>query len=467
MQRSRLFASLIVLSLAWVTGCSGGGTFRSIIRPPAGTAPVSVAITDSPPANATVLAFDLSVTGVVLNPGNVSLLSAQTKVDIKRLEAENAALSSVAVPTGIYNSITISLANPVLTFKNDTGGTLANCPAGQVCQLRPSIATNVTLSTGPFPLTIFPNTPVGLLFDVNLSNVLSPTLGIDFTAAGGITVSLLPAVQPTGQLTASDDVLGTVTSMDVVNQQFVLSTRQDNLLISVDGNTVFTDFDEAQLGNTFGGVLPGELLEVDLALLGSGTLLATRVELQDKDSTKTEVEGVVVSVDAVAQQFKIAVVQVAPTTTGLDVGNLATVSLGPGALPFGIDNDSLSTAGFIFSAVRDLLPGQGVQVRASSFTTLQPNSIVADRVQLRMSRFTATVLGTPSGNSFSANNLPSLLTTTGITQISVQTSTQTQFEGGITGVSGLGSGSSVSLRGLLFKQAAGNPVFVAEKVRKR
>ncbi|PYU34201.1 MAG: hypothetical protein DMG28_06370 [Acidobacteria bacterium] len=426
-----------------------------------------MAITDSPPANATVLAFDLSVTGVVLNPGNVSLLSAQTKVDIKRLEAENAALSSVAVPTGIYNSITISLANPVLTFKNDTGGTLANCPAGQVCQLRPSIATNVTLSTGPFPLTIFPNTPVGLLFDVNLSNVLSPTLGIDFTAAGGITVSLLPAVQPTGQLTASDDVLGTVTSMDVVNQQFVLSTRQDNLLISVDGNTVFTDFDEAQLGNTFGGVLPGELLEVDLALLGSGTLLATRVELQDKDSTKTEVEGVVVSVDAVAQQFKIAVVQVAPTTTGLDVGNLATVSLGPSALPFGIDNDGLSTAGFIFSAVRDLQPGQGVQVRASSFTTLQPNFIVADRVQLRMSRFTATVLGTPSGNSFSANNLPSLLTTTGITQISVQTSTQTQFEGGITGVSGLGSGSSVSLRGLLFKQAAGNPVFVAEKVRKR
>jgi len=467
MQRPRLFASLVVLSLAWVTGCSGGGTFQGIIRPPAGTAPVSVAITDSPPANVTVLAFDLSVTGVVLNPGNVSLLSAPTRVDIKRLEAENAALSSVLAPTGIYTSIIIGLANPVLTFKNDTGGTLANCAAGQVCQLRPLLATSVILSTGPFPLTIFPNTPVGLLFDVNLSNVLSPTLGIDFTAAGGITVSLLPAVQPAGQLTASDDVLGRVISVDVVNQQFVLSTRQDNLLISVDGNTVFTDFDEAQLGNTFGGVLPGQLLEVDLALLGSGTLLATRVELQDKDSTETEVEGVVVSVDAAAQQFKIAVVQVAPTTTGLDVGNLATVSLGPGTLPFGIDNDGLSTAGFVFSAVRDLLPGQGVQVRASSFTTLQPNFIVADRVQLRMSRFTATVLGTPSGNSFNANNLPSLLTATGITQISVQTSTQTQFEGGITGVGGLGSGSSVSLRGLLFKQAAGNPVFVAEKVRKR
>src|SRR5207245_1281222 len=190
-----------------------------IIRPPAGTAPVSVAITDSPP-DVTVLAFDLSVTGVVLNPGNVSLLSAPTKVDIKRLEAENAALSSVVVPTGIYNSITISLANPVLTFKNDTGGTLPNCAAGQVCQLRPSLATNLILSTGPFPLSIFPNTPVGLLFDVNLSNVLSPTLGIDFTDACGITVSLLPAAQPTRQLTASDSVLGTVISMDVVNQQF-------------------------------------------------------------------------------------------------------------------------------------------------------------------------------------------------------------------------------------------------------
>ncbi len=467
MQRPRLFASLVLLSLAWVAGCSRGGTFQGVIRPPAGTAPASVAITDSPPANVTVLAFDVSVTGVVLNPGNVSLLSAPTKVDIKRLEAENAALSSVDVPTGIYNSITISLANPVLTFKNDTGGTLANCTAGQVCQLRPSIATNVTISGGPFPLSIFPNTPVGVLFDVNLNNVLSPTLGIDFTAAGGVTVSLLPAAQVTGQLTASDDVLGTVVSMDVVNQQFVLSTRQGSLTISVDGNTVFTDFDEVQLGNTFGGVLASQVLEVDLALLGSGTLLATRVELQDKDSTETEVEGVVVSVDTVAQQFKIAVLQVAPTTTGLDVGNLATVSLGPGALPFSIDSDGLSTSGFIFSGVRDLLPGQGVQVRASSFTTLQPNSIVADRVQLRMSRFTATVVGTPSGNSFNLNNLPSLLTATGITQVLVQTSTQTQFEGGITGVSGLGSGSSVSLRGLLFKQATANPVLVAEKIRKR
>src|SRR3989442_4763538 len=129
MQRPRLFASLVVLSLAWVTGCSGGGTFQGIIRPPAGTAPVSVAMTDSPPANVTVLAFDLSVTGVVLKPCNVSLLSAQTKVDIKRLEAENAALSSIVVPTRIYNSFTISLANPVLTFKNDTDGKLANCTA--------------------------------------------------------------------------------------------------------------------------------------------------------------------------------------------------------------------------------------------------------------------------------------------------------------------------------------------------
>ena len=42
----------------------------------------------------------------------------------------------------------------------------------------------------------------------------------------------------------------------------------------------------------------------------------------------------------------------------------------------------------------------------------------------------------------------------------------TEFEGGITGVSGLADGNTVSLRGLLFKSTP-NPVLIAKKVRKR
>jgi len=52
------------------------------------------------------------------------------------------------------------------------------------------------------------------------------------------------------------------------------------------------------------------------------------------------------------------------------------------------------------------------------------------------------------------------------TSIQVQTSSNTNFQG-VTGVSGLADGNTVSLRGLLFKNGGNPPVLIAKKVRKR
>ncbi len=58
-----------------------------------------------------------------------------------------------------------------------------------------------------------------------------------------------------------------------------------------------------------------------------------------------------------------------------------------------------------------------------------------------------------------------IFTSNGISMIQVQTSSQTNFEN-VSGIGGLGDGSSVSLRGLLFESTP-NPVLIADKVRKR
>jgi len=68
--------------------------------------------------------------------------------------------------------------------------------------------------------------------------------------------------------------------------------------------------------------------------------------------------------------------------------------------------------------------------------------------------------------NFSVNTLPALFTNTGINSIHVQTSSETDFEG-VSGVSALVDGSTVSLRGLLFNNGALPPELIAKKVRKR
>ena len=91
--------------------------------------------------------------------------------------------------------------------------------------------------------------------------------------------------------------------------------------------------------------------------------------------------------------------------------------------------------------------------------------MTADRVRLRVTRFTATVSGAPNGNNFSVGNLPMLFTVDGVNLIEVQTSSQTNF-GNVSGISALTDGATVSLRGLLFRSSA-NPILIADKVRKR
>jgi hypothetical protein len=212
-------------------------------------------------------------------------------------------------------------------------------------------------------------------------------------------------------------------------------------------------------------------------LLASGTFRAKKVELQDdaQGAADDELDGVVSKIDG-PSQFEMVVTDELRAVANVSVGDPVTVMLttSGGGTSFQVDTNGLNvpmTLQQAFEGATDtsqLLTGQTVQVRKRAVTggpAPAGTTITTDRVRLRDTRFTATVSGAPVGNNFNVGGLPGLFTTAGISQIQVQTSSQTNFDN-VSGVSGLADGSTVSLRGLLFKSTP-NPVLVADKVRKR
>jgi hypothetical protein len=115
-----------------------------------------------------------------------------------------------------------------------------------------------------------------------------------------------------------------------------------------------------------------------------------------------------------------------------------------------------------------LFPGQTVQIRLTAPVNPGPLFVVtSERVQLRTTQFAAKVkAGSIMGPNFTVDTLPPLFTSTGVSSIQAQTSSQTDFDG-IGNAPGLADGNTLSLRGLLFRKGANTPELIAAKVRKR
>jgi hypothetical protein len=74
-----------------------------------------------PPTGVTLLSFQATVTGISMQPGNVSLLNSPISLEISQLQAMSA---SISVPAGNHTGMTVTLMNPRMTFLNNTGGTM-------------------------------------------------------------------------------------------------------------------------------------------------------------------------------------------------------------------------------------------------------------------------------------------------------------------------------------------------------
>jgi hypothetical protein len=470
-----------VAALAFFLALAGCGTNAQYGGSPgqggSGNSSVVLEMTDTPPSNVTILSARVTLTGATLNPGNVSLFSGSATVDLVKLQTEIAYLATAAnIPAGNYTGVTLTFANPSLTIENDTTTPIISgsitCSVGAICTIPPTATANLSTTVPLTSFTIASSGTAGLLIDVNLDTLLSATMGADFSA--GTTVTPFTPGGFGAPAVGAEDVVGQVANLNTTNKTFSLSNVTGTYALKVDNTSTFFAFPNT---TACPSVTPGiaclqnnQILSVDIGIQADGSLLARNIVLEDADNSDTEVEGIITSTNAGAQQFNMVIQAMSAPASGFGIGQAITVQYSSmPQTPFDVDvvhadNLQVTTSGFLFAAPADLVVGQQVSIRRNS--TLSAGVLKADRVRLRSTRVTATVqLGLP--NMLLAN-LPSLFSGHGgVTTITAQTSLTPPtiyFEiGKSINSSNVVIGEVVSTRGPLFN-VSGSRTMITTKV---
>lgn len=471
--------------LIWAAGCShatfntGGGGGK--------TAPMFLTFHDTAAAGITVTSFEVTVTGAVLQPGNVSLLSSPQTIELTQLQTNSAFLSTTNVPLGTYTSLMVTYASPQYTFLNNSGVQVTAggqpCAAGASC-----VVTSPTVS--PLTLTLsapaFPSVPVTsasiqtlLEVDVNLNNIIQPNFSLNFgpSASGGSGAVTVTQFTGTAGNTAigNFNVTGQVGSVSTTpTNQFTLTTANGKTLTILAGSTTF-EFARANCAaNNFTCLAAGQIVGANVDIFSNGSLGATEVDFDDVPGTQQVSGTIVTENNSPPTSFKMIVHNTIPPVAGLTLGTPVTVNIG-GTASFVINNGSfVLPTGMTFATTSDLLVGQEVEARVASGTSISNGAFTTDRLALERTQVQSKVTSLsptaqPPQPSFVLNPLPPLFVNP-VTQIQVLTITQgttvlTTFEN-LTplGITGLTQSQPVTVGGFLFN-TVGSPTIVATTVR--
>jgi hypothetical protein len=463
------------LGVLFIAGCGNSKSFTP--TQPLGTA-VSLSLTDTPPANVDVIAFEVTVSGAALNPGSIDLLGASgpQDIDVKKLQIERAFLNTAGVPptSGPFQSLTLTFANPRLTFRNGTANSLAGCAPGAVCEIAPPGSLVATVNFNP-PLSLSANNPVGLLVDLNLNTILTNALGVDFSAANALSVTRTQ-MSPDNQnqeMENVEDLTGKVANKGT--NSFDLQTSQKTFSqIQVDNKTVFKGFTACSANPLdFTCVKNGQIVDVDVTVLSTGALVARKLKLEGDEANVNdeELDGFVTSVNAQTGSFGFVVSDNLSALSNSVLGSPLQVQIQTGT-QFTVDfeesenNSGLSSS---FVDVNSLLAGQTIQVHRVSGDGSAAHPLLTDRVKLQETRLTASAKAKLDANTFTLDTSKlSFLTAVGVTEITVDAS-HTSFEG-VANVAALAVTpvpDTVSVRGWLFRRPTPSaPLLIASKVRK-
>lgn len=530
-------AGLVVLSVAalLVAACGSSPKIGTCTAncptpnptPTAQTAPVSISMTDDPPSGVNVLFFQVSLTAASLMPASsatssspVSLLPDNTpiEVDVTKLQALSAFLSTASVPVGSYSSLSLTFANPQLViFNTSDQGLASTCAIGSVCTLTPTLdnSATVSLSGSPFPVTIAEGSPLGFMVDFHLNTIIQSDLSVNLGASNGVAIAQLPPVAPSvppqfGFLT------GTVGTIAANSPQFTLTSAWGRTFtIDTNSSTTFNGFPPLMCNTvscscnpgSFICLAAGQTVQVQVGGIESdGALLATQVTYVQAPNQQT-VEGTIVAIPPLPLPAGETVVELLlhqnPTAiSGAPLGGIAWVAVwsnasGETSTTFSIDSNGFTLpSNASFASVSDLAIGQDLQV------TIVPGSIqktspvatagvwqipavlsfAASNLQLEPSQMTGTISSTSSPD-FTLNvgvMQPCAIAQVGIAcpqvialvPFNVITTSQTNYLGFTPeSFSGLQSGQTVSVNGWLFKGPGGGftnligpPIVVAQTV---
>jgi len=493
MRKAMFFFFIAAMLLSLLAGC-GTNLGSSSSAPSMGTVPVSLSMTDDPPAGVSVLFFQVSLTDASLTPASgpaVSLLNNNTpiQVDVTQLQALSAFLSTANVPAGTYESLSLTFGSPQLVIFNASDQAIAStCAVGSVCQFTPTIDNSATISfsTAPFPIAVAANSPLGFLIDFHLNTVIQSDLSVNLGVSNGVTVSEFPATP--SFLPHFGFLTGTVQSINASQNQFTLQTAYGRTFtIDSNSSTAYDDFPSSVCAaGSISCLAVGQIVQVQIASVSTGgTLLAAQVSYLQAAGQQTA-EGTIVGLSTSngATVMQLILHKNPSNNSGLPLGGKASVTIGSGAT-FSVDANGFAIpSGLSFTGVSNLLVGQEVQVNvvAGSLTTSSgpgiwgiwgpPRSLsfTTDSVELEPSQITGSITALSSGtSSFTVGSYfaPWPFAVSNPAQVNVQTTSQTTYQGfSLDSFSGLDVNNIVSVSGWLFPPASSTapPTLAAETV---
>lgn len=487
----RLFPWLAAC-LSCLAGCSHAIFPTNGNKGGGGNAPVVLAIHDGAVASSIgITSIEITVTGAVLQPGNVALLSAPGQtIELTQLLTNSVVFPVQSIAANSYTSLVLTVSNPQITILNDTGASLPlgngqSCAVGASCIVSPAISNGSTITV---PITVSPSASEGTLLelDANLNNIVGQTqqgFSLDFTQAGALSV----AVTQNPQLAASlgdFSLHGQITSVNASQNQFSIkaSTGQSFTIgVNTSGSSATTfEFQRANcVANNFTCLSSGQTVDVSASIIGNGTYSAVEVDF-DQPSGAQLVSGTIVSlanINNATPSLQMIVHNTLPANASLPVGTPVTVNLA-NTVTFEINNGQFGLpVGATFGSTGDLLVGQEVEVDiVNGQITTNPLSFSTDTIALEQTQVSATVTSTNSlTNLFTIGSqaapLPAIYADNplqAILQMQVSVSSPTIYQNlSPASLTGVTVNTQVSTGGFLFNTigTVGSPTIQAVIVR--
>jgi hypothetical protein len=450
--------TLILIACGGGAGSNTSATSTGSNSSPSSTPQASIFVTGEDAPLASVLAFNIALNSVTLNnsSGSVQVISQPQTVDFARFLGARSLLGFNTVPAGTYNSVTVTLASPVISYLSLTSP--------------PSIATlDGTLTTSTVtvglsqPLVVGSNGLAGLHMDFNLAKSLS----VDST--GQLTGMVNPqieftVVQSTDEEGEITDLNGGLLSVNVSGNSFVIQ-RPDGRMLTIDVNSQ-TQFNS---GWSLANMAPPEFISIEGDVQADGSILASEVEVISP--TKAFVSGRVVAVNPTSgpvQTVTLYVSEEMPALSTMAIGTIQTIDVSQ-VTQYEISFFDNWFTNFLFNDT-SLIVGQRIYIGGafdSSSGTFTPSMISLRRQGVAGGLVSNSVnIVNDNQGSFQVQNSGLLGYLLGA-PLTIETGNKTTFVN-INGLSGLQSAGTANLvvRGLVFKDpTSGMPVMWAHRVK--
>jgi hypothetical protein len=438
------------------SGCGSSYTTSTNNNSQTSTGASFVVGTDAPMAS--VVSFNVQVNSIAATDQNgnvVQLVSGAPMVDFARFNGLQTLLDMNDVPVGIYSTVSITLSNGTIGYLDTTTPepTIQTMPA-----VLPSGATTYTLNN---PMVVAKGgAPVGLHLDFDLRKSIGLTNG---QINGNVTPTFsVNGVNNNDKGAYIDEFDAAVLATDAGTQSFTIQGPHGRqFTVNVTGST------EWDGGATLGDLTSNSIVQISGSLdRADATIDADEIAILSDNGFYAAGQVTYVNPSSgPAASFDLYVRGLLPTTTGLSLGQIATVDLS-GSEKYSIYWMHGPLAQFLFNQ-SGLLPGQHIAVGGPASGAANSGQVTVKRVTLRHWGFNGTVVSgsvNTGNNTFQmqVNGFAGLL----IPQIvTVYIPDNCEFRDGLTQLSDVSSASNVRVVGLLLKDPlSGNTVLVGHYV---